>query len=161
MKGIFNNPSIEELQQSIADQARKSRLVKGYTQSELSRVSNVSLATIRRFEKTGEISLYSLLKIANALDETKTFQSLFPKSDFYNFMSTRIYKRPKLHSNGTYHSTRIPSPRELEKFLDLEDSPDSFQSSVPRKHDWKKPPKPIYTWDPIEERKKLNQEQDL
>lgn len=47
------------------------------TQKELSKRSNVSYASIRRFESTGEISFISLIKIAGALDCLEDFESLF------------------------------------------------------------------------------------
>ncbi len=50
-----------------------------YSQQRLAELSGVSYASIRRFEKTGEISLKSLLKIANALDCLEDFDSLFKR----------------------------------------------------------------------------------
>ena len=47
------------------------------SQRDLANKSGVSYASIRRFENIGEISLNSLLKIANALDCLEDFNSLF------------------------------------------------------------------------------------
>ena len=43
----------------------------------LSDLSNVSYASIRRFEEDGEISLASLMKLAKAMDMLKDFDKLF------------------------------------------------------------------------------------
>jgi transcriptional regulator with XRE-family HTH domain len=150
--------TIDELQLQIAKRARQSRLVKGFTQSELSRKSHVSYSSIRKFEKTGEIALNSLLKIAKTLDDSKSFEVLFPGSEFFNFISPRIFKRPKLHINGSYHSTRLLTPRELEKHLDFEDSPNDFPENETPKRDWKKLPKTDPYWDPFEELEKIHLE---
>lgn len=123
MKQLPRELTVDELQQVLANKARLCRLAKGFTQSELSRQSQVSYASIRKFERTGEISLHSLLKIAKTLDEAKYFQSLFHSADFFKFFSPKVFKRPKLHSNGTYHSTRVLTPSQLSRQLDFEDNP--------------------------------------
>jgi len=107
-----------ELQLLIGQRARLSRLFAGFTQSELSSKSDVSYATIRKFEKTGEISLKSLLKIAAALGENAPFATLFHKADFFEYLNPKTFKRPKLCKNGTYHSSRKLS--EKEKFFEFE-----------------------------------------
>ena len=47
------------------------------TQKQLSTKSGVSYGSLRRFESSGEISLYSLLRIAQALDCLEDFNLLF------------------------------------------------------------------------------------
>jgi predicted transcriptional regulator len=47
------------------------------TQKELSVMSGVSYASVRRFEVTGDISLSSLLKIGSAMDCLLDFNELF------------------------------------------------------------------------------------
>ena len=54
------------------------------TQKDLARVSGVTYASIRRFEETGDISLASLLKIANALNRLDDFSYLFKDQFIYN-----------------------------------------------------------------------------
>ena len=51
----------------IAKQARELRLEKNLTQEGLAKRSGVSLASIKRFERLGKISLESLLEIALVL----------------------------------------------------------------------------------------------
>lgn len=54
------------------------------SQTKLSELSGVSFASIRRFEKIGEISLTSLIKIANALGYIEDFDLLFKNEKIIN-----------------------------------------------------------------------------
>lgn len=71
-----------EVAKDIASREKIRRKEKKFTQAELSARSGVSLASLKRFEQTGEISLVSLLKIASVLDETDGFQQLFTKKEY-------------------------------------------------------------------------------
>lgn len=52
------------------------------TQQDLSEKSGVSFGSIKRFERTGQISFESLLKLAEALDRLSDFESLLaPKGN--------------------------------------------------------------------------------
>lgn len=53
------------------------RLGQNLTQVGLEQRSGVSLGTIKLFERTGKISLESLVKIAIALGRSEGFESLF------------------------------------------------------------------------------------
>ncbi len=59
---------------------RKSKKV---SQQRLSIISGVSYASIRRFEKTGEISLSSLVKLALALQLYDDLDNLFKSNQKY------------------------------------------------------------------------------
>jgi transcriptional regulator with XRE-family HTH domain len=63
----------EETSRSLAERARTLRLARGWKQSTLADRSGVSLASLRRFESSGKISLESLLRIAFALDQLADF----------------------------------------------------------------------------------------
>lgn len=158
--------SLEELQLYIAERVRKSRLVNGYSQIELSNSSTISYSSLRRFEQTGEISLTSLLQIADILNELIHFENLFPQADFYGLVSSGVIKRPKRCKNGTYFSSRILSHAEIERQLDFEDNPTRFKKTTPKRK-WKKVNSQTtdYSWDPFaeleaieKERLKANQE---
>ncbi|EDM28428.1 hypothetical protein LNTAR_10946 [Lentisphaera araneosa HTCC2155] len=71
----LNTP--EEISILLAERLREKRLALGWKQQTLSDRSGVSLASLRRFEKTGLISLQSLLKLAFALDHLEDFEQLF------------------------------------------------------------------------------------
>lgn len=66
-----------EVMRDIAARARERRLANNLTQEGLSLRSAVSLGSIKRFEKTGQVSLQSLLKIALALGCLDDFDLLF------------------------------------------------------------------------------------
>ena len=66
----------------IAENARTLRKAKGLTQVELSEKSGVSLGSLKRFETTGQISLFSLTNLAIALEADDEFLSLFSKSHY-------------------------------------------------------------------------------
>ena len=51
----------------VAENLRSGRLAKGLTQEGLANRSGVSLSTLRKFERTGQISLESFFKLAMAL----------------------------------------------------------------------------------------------
>ena len=61
----------------IASAAREKRLSLNLTQVSLSDKSGVSLGVIKKFERTGKISIESLLKLALVLDSLKEFANLF------------------------------------------------------------------------------------
>ena len=65
----------DSLMLGIAERVR--RLEKGWTQNMLAAKSGVSLASYRRFESSGEMSLRSLVMLAFALNMTDEFEALF------------------------------------------------------------------------------------
>ena len=72
----------DEIIKDLALRFKKIRKVKKITQEELSKMSNVSYGTIKRFERNGEISLSSLTKLCVALDLTDEIENLFVKKVF-------------------------------------------------------------------------------
>ena len=85
MKNKFNiNQFVEvitpqSMAQKLAEKEKTSRKQMKLTQKELSVRSGVSYASVRRFEISGEISLFSLLKIANVLGVLEDFNALFTR----------------------------------------------------------------------------------
>ena len=67
----------EELDEKIADRVRLVRKRRSISQEKLSKISNVSLGSIKRFETTGQISLLSLTKIAVALNIADDLRNIF------------------------------------------------------------------------------------
>lgn len=59
--------SIKDVQDALKKQLRARRLEQGLTQAGLADRSGVALATLRRFEQTGAVSLESFLKLLMAL----------------------------------------------------------------------------------------------
>lgn len=69
----------QSMAQKLAEKEKTSRKQMKLTQKELSVRSGVSYASVRRFENSGEISLFSLLKIANVLGVLDDFNALFTR----------------------------------------------------------------------------------
>jgi len=67
----------DEMMRSISQRVKERRLEKNFTQMTLASRAGLTLASYRRFELTGEISLRSLVMIALALDMTSEFETLF------------------------------------------------------------------------------------
>ncbi len=60
--------TVSKAQGAIAENMRNRRLATGLTQQGLAKRSGVSLATLRKFEQKGAISLESFLRLAMVLD---------------------------------------------------------------------------------------------
>lgn len=86
----------------LASRARERRLFLNITQQELANRSGVSLGSIRRFEKSGLISLSSLLEIALVLNCLDSFDTLFPPA----VLETSLYKLPKKRQRSSRASAR-------------------------------------------------------
>lgn len=62
---------------ALVERVKKRRKEARLSQMALSKRSGVSFASIRRFEETGEISLSSLMKVADALGCLEDFNAIF------------------------------------------------------------------------------------
>ncbi len=76
--------TIGSVTSDLVDRVIARRKESKVSQMKLSELSGVSFASIRRFEKSGEISLASLLKIANALGYLEDFDLLFKNEKIIN-----------------------------------------------------------------------------
>lgn len=62
---------------ALVERVRARRKEQGLSQKQLAARSGVSYASVRRFETEGEISLSSLMRIAQVLDCMQDFDALF------------------------------------------------------------------------------------
>ncbi len=69
--------TIEEINLALAKRLRNVRRRRKISQEKLSELSGVSLGSLKRFETTGNISLYSLTKIAKELGCVDEIRNLF------------------------------------------------------------------------------------
>lgn len=74
---FVNIQTIQAVTEQLIEREKQRRKKMNLSQKSLAKKSGVSYASIRRFENIGEISLNSLLKIANALDCLEDFNSIF------------------------------------------------------------------------------------
>ena len=72
--------NILTIMRSLAERAKARRKEQKLSQQSLAKRSGVSFGSIKRFERLGEISLKSLLRIALALDMTGDFDKLFSEN---------------------------------------------------------------------------------
>lgn len=70
---LTEKSTIDDLKERFKARRKERRL----SQKALSQTSGVAYASIRRFEQTGEISLRSLIKLANAIGCLSDFAELF------------------------------------------------------------------------------------
>ena len=75
---VLNIDTPSEMQDRGRAAARRRRIALGLTQSDLAARSGIPLATLKRFEQKGQISLAGLLALADALDALAGFGALFP-----------------------------------------------------------------------------------
>jgi len=83
MSVIANILSLEgsspaEISRGLAERARRRRLDENLTQPGLAARAGVSPASLRRFERTGAVSVENLIRIALALGAADEFVHLFP-----------------------------------------------------------------------------------
>lgn len=82
MDNFFLLKSPKDINRDIANRVRERRKEKKISQVQLSERADVSLGSLKRFERTGEISLSSLIKIAFALGYEEDFEKLFEKKGY-------------------------------------------------------------------------------
>lgn len=78
---ILTEPQIKE---KIASNFKKRRKEHKISQKQLALLSDVSLASIKRFEQTGDISLSSLIKISQIINLEKDLLNLFTTPYYTN-----------------------------------------------------------------------------
>lgn len=84
-----------EIKEGLRRRAKQRRLENNLTQEGLSRRANVSLGTLKHFEKTGDASIEFLLAIAFALGAEREFDELFPSRP-YKTIDDIVEKRQRL-----------------------------------------------------------------
>lgn len=72
----FSLHTPEQIGNALAARVKALRLARGWKQATLAERSGVSLASLRRFETTGQISLQHLLQLAFALNRLDDFDAL-------------------------------------------------------------------------------------
>ncbi len=84
----------------LALRAKEKRLFLNLSQKSLSDRSAVSFGVIKKFEKTGKISLESLLKLAFVLDALNEFADLFSPKPLESYVSLDQLLKEKTRRRG-------------------------------------------------------------
>lgn len=71
-----------QILQDLGSRVRDLRLSQGYSQVELSKKAAVGKVTVQSLEKSGRISLSSLLRILRVLGEHHAIENIAPAQDF-------------------------------------------------------------------------------
>jgi len=91
----INISSPYDVMMKLKDRFKQKRLFLDFTQEGLAKRSGVSLGSIKRFEKSGKISLESLLQVALVLESLEDFNDIAKlKSDTYNSIDDILKKKP-------------------------------------------------------------------
>ena len=93
MSVLENLQSPKNIRMDIAGRFKDVRLSRNISQEALSEQSSVTLATLRRFEQTGEISLKHLVNLAIALNRAGDFAELFRQMPPTDLFSEEVPKR--------------------------------------------------------------------
>jgi transcriptional regulator with XRE-family HTH domain len=80
LSDFVNTLTVEEVRENLSERFRARRSELGYSQRKLAIISGVSYGSLRRFESEGEISLSSLLRLADSLGYLGDFEALFALS---------------------------------------------------------------------------------
>lgn len=91
----------QEVSLDLAMKARSKRLSLNLTQEGLAKRSGVTLPSLKRFERTGLISLESLLKIALALGALEDFDLLFKEKQTLSGTLDDLLHTPTPRQRGT------------------------------------------------------------
>jgi len=78
----INAVTPSEIIKSVAQRVKSRRLELNLTQNGLAARAGVNIETYRKFERTGEISLLNLVKLAIALNVTSDFTTLFAQKQY-------------------------------------------------------------------------------
>jgi len=91
----LDKPTARDIGISVAERVKNRRLELSLTQVGLSNRAGVSLASYRRFERTGLISLEGLIKIALAMNMEDDFDQLFATKIYRNIDDVINEKNPR------------------------------------------------------------------
>ncbi len=93
----------DEILLQLARNIRQLRLSKNLTQVQLSERSNVSLAVLKKFERTGKMSLESFIKLTFVLGAAEKIpEVLKPEIQQYSTLDDLIANEEKLERKRAY-----------------------------------------------------------
>lgn len=96
----FSLETPENVSRTLAGRLKALRLARGWKQVTLARRSGVSLASLRRFEEAGKVSLQNLLDLAFALNRLDDFLALFQGAPASSLAELEAAERPDARKRG-------------------------------------------------------------
>lgn len=94
----FTALSASEITAELAARVRALRLQRGWTQVEAAARAAMSHASYKRFERTGEIALHSLVQIAIALGQASALSALFLPAPAQTLEEATRTTRPRMRA---------------------------------------------------------------
>ena len=91
ISAFVNALTEEKVTKDLVDRVKERRKELKISQKELSTRTLVSYGSIRRFENSGQISLTSLIRIANALNCLNDFNLLFKTKQITNLKDYKVW----------------------------------------------------------------------
>lgn len=88
------------IMQQIASRVKEIRLAKNLTQKALALRTDVSFASYRRFERTGEIAFRSLVMLGIVLDMSEDFNELFVSKSYQSIQDLVLQKSNRTRKRG-------------------------------------------------------------
>ena len=90
ISAFVNALTEEKVTKDLVDRVKERRKELKISQKELSTRTLVSYGSIRRFENSGQISLTSLIRIANALNCLSDFNLIFKTKQITNLKDYKV-----------------------------------------------------------------------
>lgn len=94
----FKLSSPEQIAAALGMRLRARRLARNLTMEGLSQRSGVPTATLRKFEKTGQIGLVAFVKLSIAVRDEQALEGLLTPADFQTL--DEVLSRPKERKRG-------------------------------------------------------------
>lgn len=89
-----------DVAEDLAKRLRARRLARNLTQEGLARRSGVALGTLKRFERSGAISLVSFVRLAVALGEEARLERLLADEEFETL--EQVLSEPRTRKRGRF-----------------------------------------------------------
>jgi transcriptional regulator with XRE-family HTH domain len=87
-----------DLVRDTAQKARARRLAANLSQEGLAARAGMSVASLKRFERTGQIAFGSLVRLAFALGAETEFDALFPRAKYASIDD--VLREPRIRKRG-------------------------------------------------------------
>ena len=100
MISIPNTLTPHEVEKLLADRFKSLRLQARYKRTTLSKRAGVTVASLKRFETTGQVSLKNLLRLAHALDRLPEFTKLLEAPQATSLTELRAQSGERIPKRG-------------------------------------------------------------
>ena len=101
----FDIDTVADLLKTLAQNHQKRRLEKGLSRNALSEISEVSAATIAKFEQRHTISLASYVALAKALGYTRDIKELLSQPIYNTMEELDVINKNKKRKRGGQNET--------------------------------------------------------